>query len=88
MQKRSSNGRRRETGNHVNNKSALKKILVDTQSVGTEVIPSKVKNPAAVMLGRLGGLKGGKARAAKLSEERRREIASKAAQARWNSTSK
>ena len=41
------------------------------------------KNPAAVMLGRLGGLKGGNARAAKLSAERRREIARKAARARW-----
>ncbi len=42
-----------------------------------------VKNPAAVALGRLGGLKGGKARAEKLSAERRREIAVKAARARW-----
>ena len=41
------------------------------------------KNPAAVALGRLGGLKGGKARAAKLSKKRRSEIARKAAQARW-----
>lgn len=42
------------------------------------------KNPAAVALGRLGGQKGGKARAAKLSAERRREIAKKAAAARWS----
>ena len=41
------------------------------------------KNPAAVMLGRLGGLKGGKARAAKLSAAQRREIAKKAANTRW-----
>lgn len=41
------------------------------------------KNPAAVALGRLGGQKGGKARAEKLSAERRREIAKKAAAARW-----
>jgi hypothetical protein len=41
------------------------------------------KNPAAVALGRLGGLKGGKARAAKLTPEQRKEIAQKAAQARW-----
>ena len=41
------------------------------------------KNPAAVELGRLGGLKGGKARAKKLSPERRKEIAKKAAEARW-----
>lgn len=41
------------------------------------------KNPAAVSLGRLGGLKGGKARADKLSPERRKEIAQKAALKRW-----
>lgn len=41
------------------------------------------KNPAAVALGRLGGLKGGRARAEKLSKERRKEIAKKAAEARW-----
>jgi ABC-type phosphate/phosphonate transport system ATPase subunit len=41
------------------------------------------KNPAAVALGRLGGLKGGKARAKKLSPQQRTEIARKAAQARW-----
>jgi hypothetical protein len=42
-----------------------------------------VKNPAAVELGRLGGLKGGKARAAKLTPAQRREIARKASMARW-----
>lgn len=41
------------------------------------------KNPAAVQLGRLGGLKGGRARARKLSSKRRSEIARKAAQARY-----
>ena len=41
------------------------------------------KNPAAVSLGRLGGLKGGKARAEKLSKRKRSQIAKKAAQARW-----
>lgn len=45
------------------------------------------KNPAAVELGRLGGLKGGKARAAKLTKKRRSEIAKKAAQARWKKQS-
>jgi hypothetical protein len=43
----------------------------------------KKKNPAAVALGKLGGMKGGKARAAKLSPERKKEIAQRAAQARW-----
>ena len=42
------------------------------------------KNPAAVALGRLGGLKGGPARAKKLSKKKRSEIAKKAAQARWD----
>jgi hypothetical protein len=42
------------------------------------------KNPAAVALGRLGGIKGGKARAAKLSQKKRIAIARKAAKARWN----
>jgi hypothetical protein len=42
-----------------------------------------MKNPAAIALGRLGGQKGGLARAAKLSPERRSEIAKKAAEARW-----
>ncbi|MBU8934780.1 MAG: hypothetical protein KOO62_12390 [candidate division Zixibacteria bacterium] len=41
------------------------------------------KNPAAVALGRLGGLKGGKARAKKLTAEERRRSARKAALARW-----
>jgi hypothetical protein len=45
---------------------------------------TREKNPAAVELGRMGGLKGGKARAAKLSVKRRKQIAQKAAQARWN----
>lgn len=42
------------------------------------------KNPHAVALGKLGGKKGGKARAAKLSPERRSEIARLAARARWD----
>jgi hypothetical protein len=50
--------------------------------------PSKItvkrKNPAAVALGRLGGLKGGPARMAKLSAKRRSEIARNAVLARWN----
>lgn len=45
--------------------------------------PPPEKNPAAVTLGRLGGLKGGKARADKLSPAKRKAIAKKAAQARW-----
>ncbi len=44
---------------------------------------AKEKNPAAVALGRLGGLKGGPARARKLSAEKRKKIAEKAAKTRW-----
>lgn len=50
--------------------------------------PDAGKDPAAVSLGRRGGLKGGKARAAKLTPEERRKIAAKAAAARWNSPPK
>lgn len=44
----------------------------------------KQKNPAAVALGRLGGSKGGKARAKRLSAQRRSQIAKQAAIARWS----
>jgi hypothetical protein len=44
---------------------------------------SSAVNPHAAALGRLGGLKGGPARAARLSPRRRREIARAAARARW-----
>jgi hypothetical protein len=56
-----------------------------TTSVKREV-PTETpkKNPAAVALGRLGGLKGGKARAAKLSASKRKDIAKKAAHSRWD----
>jgi hypothetical protein len=47
-------------------------------------LPEKpAKNPAAVALGRLGGKKGGKARAEALSPAKRKEIAQRAAAARW-----
>lgn len=53
------------------------------QAVTLSAKKEPTKNPAAVALGRLGGLKGGKARAATLSASQRTEIAAKAAQARW-----
>lgn len=46
--------------------------------------PDAGKDPAAVALGRKGGLKGGKARAAKMTPEQRSEAAKKAAAARWS----
>ncbi len=62
----------------------LAKMIVDEATKEpTPPEPAKEKNAAAVALGRLGGLKGGKARAEKLSPEKRKEIAKKAAQTRW-----
>jgi hypothetical protein len=62
----------------------LAKLIVD---MATGEAPSHTtvdgKDPAAVALGRKGGLKGGKARAEKLSAARRTEIAKKAALAKW-----
>ena len=56
----------------------------DKEIIEIEAIHIEGKNPNAVALGRLGGLKGGKARAAKLTPEQRSEIAKKAADKRWN----
>jgi hypothetical protein len=62
----------------------LAKLIVDIATGEVEdVRPDDGKNPNAVALGRLGGLKGGKARAAKLTPERRKEIAVNAAKKRW-----
>jgi hypothetical protein len=57
-------------------------IVHDATSDEPEALTTD-KNPHAVALGRAGGLKGGKARAKKLSKEQRREIAKKAARTRW-----
>jgi len=61
----------------------LAKSIVDQATDQSDSEAPPKKNPAAVALGRLGGLKGGKARAKKLTKKRRAEIAKKAAQARW-----
>ena len=53
------------------------------EEIGVKIIAMNVH---AVALGRLGGLKGGPARAASLTDDRRREIASTAARARWDKT--
>ena len=50
-------------------------------------LSDEVRHLIAVALGRQGGLKGGKARAAKLSAKRRKAIAKKAAVARWSKRS-
>lgn len=65
--------------------NSLAKMIVD-EATADEKPPKaegRPKDPAAVSLGRQGGLVGGRARAEKLSPERRAEIARKAAAARW-----
>jgi len=59
--------------------NALRVVEISTG----EALKPKEKNAAAVALGKLGGLKGGKARAESMSAERRRQIASEAARIRW-----
>lgn len=63
------------------------KMIVDIATGETEdrepTPEEQGKDPAAVSLGRRGGLKGGKARAASLTTKRKQEIARKAARARW-----
>lgn len=63
----------------------LAKTIVD-EAVGDrpKTEPPPAKNEAAVALGKLGGKKGGVARAAKLTPEQRASIAKKAAAARWS----
>ena len=61
--------------------------VVQQATAEDEPETTPVKNPAAVALGRLGGKKGGPARAAKLSAERRSEIAQMAAKVRWKKAS-
>ena len=60
------------------------KLIVDIATGEVEDKPEdEGKNPHAVALGRLGGQKGGKARAAKLTAAKRKAIAKKAARKRW-----
>ena len=75
MPKRSSTGRK-----DINKLAAS----IVGQATGEAPPVDDGKNPAAVALGRLGGFKGGAARAKSLSAKRRKEIAKKAAMARWN----
>jgi hypothetical protein len=64
----------------------LGKMIVDLATgEAEEADPDEGKNPSAVELGRKGGLKGGKARAAGMTAKQRSEAARKAAAARWKS---
>lgn len=65
----------------------LGKLIVDLATgEAEEASPVAGKNPAAVELGRKGGLKGGKARAESMSPEERSAAARRAAQVRWRKT--
>lgn len=68
----------------------LAKLMVDIAAgiADDRPLTEDGRDVAAVLLGRLGGLKGGNARAASLSAERRKEIAAKAARARWGNNGK
>lgn len=59
------------------------KFIVELATGGAVESTNNAKNKAAVENGRLGGLKGGKSRAKKLSAKKRKEIAKKAAKKRW-----
>jgi len=87
MQKRSStkqNTKPKTSRRKLADENQIAKSIVDLIVEISDEEPPKEKNPAAVALGRLGGLKGGKARAEKLSAKKRKDIAKKAAKARWS----
>jgi len=65
------------------NQLAVSIVAQATSQTPPEDSTSRKKNPNAVELGRLGGLKGGKARAEKLSPQKRSNIAKRAAFTRW-----
>jgi hypothetical protein len=81
MQARSS----KKKGEKDINETAFSIVQMATGQIPKVEPPAPVvkKNPAAVTLGRLGGLKGGKARADSLTPAKRKAIAKKAAAARW-----
>jgi hypothetical protein len=65
----------------------LAKMIVDMATGNAPPEPPDTRNPAAVALGKLGGAKGGKARAKALTAKQRSEIAKKAAAKRWSGRS-
>jgi len=80
MPKRSSKRRKRQKDAQQVARAVLDAVVPDAEPAK----PEKAKNPAAVSLGRLGGLKGGPARAAKLTDAQKHQIAANAAAARWS----
>lgn len=67
----------------VNAFQVVQKATGQTEPKQPQILLTEGKNPNAVALGHLGGLKGGKARADKLTPKQRSDIAKKAAQTRW-----
>ncbi len=65
------------------NKLAFQIVQESVGEAEPEIPEDTGKDPAAIALGRKGGLKGGKARAAKMTQEERSGAARKAAQVRW-----
>jgi len=64
--------------------SQLAAMIVREATGQADPVPAPIKNQAAVELGRLGGLKGGAARAKSLTPKKRSAIAKRAAKARWS----
>jgi hypothetical protein len=82
MRKRSSKGKKLDLN------ELASSIVEETTDPKPESKPKDMgKNPAAVSLGRLGGLKGGKARAKNMTKKERSEAAKKAARVRWKKSS-
>jgi hypothetical protein len=76
------------SGNRPRDLNQLAKRLVDDSTGDTPATApvEREKDAAAVALGRRGGLKGGKARAERMTADERREAARRAAEARWRAT--
>ena len=86
MDERSSKQKKRDHDFSVTAFRVAQEVTSDadgTPMTEEEPLDTEGKNPNAVALGRLGGKKGGKARAAKLTPEQRSQIAKNAAAARW-----
>jgi hypothetical protein len=77
MPERSKNSRPRDPN------ELAHRVFLESIGEAEKTAPPKPKNPNAVALGRLGGLKGGAARAAALTPKKRSQIAAKAAAKRW-----
>ena len=83
MADRSSKRKKKEHDSSITAFRAMQQATGQAEEPDKKPLDAEGKNPAAVALGRLGGLKVGKARAEKLTPNQRSEIAKRAAQARW-----